>query len=78
MKGGFPPYTPTLHMNGAYKNAALRAECYFASVLATKRGLVGIISRNVQNDTGKTTDQCVMYVNETKTETLVFPAPAAE
>jgi hypothetical protein len=78
LKGGFPPFTPTLHMSGEHKGVAIRAQCYFASVLATKRGIVGAIGRNVQSNNSKTTDTCDIYADEKQVDSLVFPSPAIE
>lgn len=72
MRGTFPPFTPTMNLNGDYKGTPVRAECYFSSVLSEKRGLVGIISAQVQNKNEKTGDVCKMLVDSQQGATLNF------
>jgi hypothetical protein len=72
MRGTFPPYTPTLNLNGDYKGTPVRAECYFSSTLSQKRGLVGIIAGSVQSANGKTGDTCKMMVQNTQAAILNF------
>jgi len=42
MRGTFPPFTPVLNLNSTFDGQAIRAECYFSSVLSESGGLVGI------------------------------------
>lgn len=72
MRGTFPPFTPTLNLNGTYKDLPVRAECYFASVLNEKGGLVGLISSKVQNSNSKTGDVCKIFVETQDAATLNF------
>lgn len=72
MRGTFPPYTPTLNMNGEYQGLQVNASCYFGSVLGSKRGIVGIVAGSVQGAVGNAGDKCDMSVNDQKVETLYF------
>jgi len=72
MRGTFPPFTPVLNLNGDYKGTAVRAECYFSSVLSEKGGLVGLISSTVQSSKSKTGDVCRMLVDTEEGATLNF------
>jgi hypothetical protein len=72
MRGSFPPYTPTLNLNGDYKGTPVRAECYFSSVLSKKGGLVGIIASSVQSAYAKTGDSCKMFVKGEQAAILNF------
>jgi hypothetical protein len=72
LRGSFGPYSPTLTLSGDYKGQAVRAECYFASVLSEKRGRVGIIASAIQGGTGKSSDTCKMFGGETEAATLNF------
>ena len=72
MRGSFPPFTPTKTLNGTYKGMPIGASCYFGSVLSSKAGLVGIISGAVQDNNGKSGDQCNLTVNGKAAETLYF------
>jgi hypothetical protein len=72
MKGRFPPYTPTQNLSADYKGVKFEASCYFASVLGSRRGLVGIIGGAVQAGNGKTSDQCDITVNGKPAEPLLF------
>jgi hypothetical protein len=72
LRGTFPPYTPTLNLNGDYKGTPVRAECYFSSVLSSKAGLVGIIASSVQSANGKSGDSCKMIAMDQQAATLNF------
>jgi hypothetical protein len=72
LRGGFPPYTPTLNLNGDYRGAATNAECYFASILSARRGLVGIVGGAVQSGQGKTSDTCKVFIEGKEAATLNF------
>jgi hypothetical protein len=72
LTGRFPPFTPTQNLTGEYKGLKIGASCYFASVLSSKGGLVGIIGGAVQSGQGKTGDKCDMTVNGKPTESLYF------
>ena len=72
LRGSFGPYSPTLTLSGDFKGQAVRAECYFASVLSEKRGRVGIIASAIQGGTGKATDTCKMFAADAEAATLNF------
>lgn len=72
IRGTFPPYTPVLNLDTTYQGKAVRAECYFASVLNEKGGLVSIIASSVQSGNGKTGDVCNMLVDTQDAATLRF------
>ncbi len=72
MRGSFLPLSPALTLNGSYKDSAIRADCYFSSILSEKGGLVGLISSTVQNSRGKTGDVCKMTVENEEAATLNF------
>ena len=71
LRGSFPPYTPTLRLNGKYKNQAVSASCYFGTVLGSKRGIPGIVAGSIQGAKGKSGDQCDITVG-TASEALFF------
>jgi hypothetical protein len=71
MRGNFPPYTPTLNLNGNYQGTELRAECYFATILNARTGRIGgIIAGAVQSGQGKVGDECKI-ISEDKTVVTV-------
>ncbi len=75
MRGSFPPYTPTLNLNGNFKGAPVRAECYFASILnnSARGGLAGrIVANSVQSAQGKTADECKVFSGTTQAAVLNF------
>ena len=72
MKGRFSPFTPTQNLNGSYKNMKFSAHCYFGSVLASKRGKIGIIAGIVQSANSNSADKCEISVNSKVAETLFF------
>jgi hypothetical protein len=72
LAGQFPPYTPTLNLNGKYQGVDLAAECYFGSVLSSKGGVVGIVAGAVQAAKGKSADKCDMQAGGKVVETLYF------
>jgi hypothetical protein len=72
MSGSFPPYTPTLALNATYKGVAVRAECYFASVLGGKRGVIGIVASAVQSANDRAGDKCEILANGKVVESLYF------
>ncbi|HKO68776.1 MAG TPA: hypothetical protein VJU53_13320 [Burkholderiaceae bacterium] len=71
LRGSFPPYTPTLKMNGKYKNQAVSATCYFGTILGSKGGITGIVAGSVQGAKGKSGDKCDITVG-TASESLFF------
>lgn len=72
MKGTFPPFTPTMKLNGKYKNFQITGSCYFGSVLGSQKGLVGIIAGAVQSGNSKTSDKCDMLVDSKAADSLYF------
>jgi hypothetical protein len=71
MRGNFPPFTPTLNLNGNYQGTELRAECYFATILNARTGRIGgIIAGAVQSGQGKVGDECKI-ISEDKTVVTV-------
>lgn len=72
MRGSFLPFSPALTLNGTYKDSAVRAECYFSSILSEKGGLVGLISSTVQNSRSQTGDICKMFIEDEDAATLNF------
>ena len=72
LKGSFPPYTPTLKLNGNYDGVAVSAYCYFGSVLASKGRLVGAISGAIQGAKGKSADTCEVTADNQGPVTLYF------
>ncbi|MEW6707797.1 MAG: hypothetical protein AB1430_23375 [Pseudomonadota bacterium] len=72
LAGTFPPYTPTLRLNGKYQGMDVSADCYFGSVLGQKGGVVGIVAGAVQGATGKGADKCDMLVGGKVLEALYF------
>jgi hypothetical protein len=72
LNGRFPPYTPTLNLNTKYRDLDVRAECYFASILGNRRGVMGIVATAVQSSHGKTSDSCAISVGGSVVETLYF------
>src|SRR5678815_1801934 len=71
LRGSFPPYTPTLKLNGKYKNQAVSASCYFGTILGSKGGITGIVAGSVQGAKGKSGDTCEITVG-TASESLFF------
>lgn len=72
MSGSFPPFTPTLSLNAKYKGLAVRAECYFGSVLGGKRGVIGIVAGAVQSANDRAGDKCDLQVDGKLVESLYF------
>ena len=72
MNGSFPPFTPTLNLNANYKGLAVRAECYFGSVLGGKRGVIGIVAGAVQSANNRAGDKCDVQVGGKVVESLYF------
>ena len=72
MNGSFPPYTPTLNLNAPYRGLKVRAECYFASVLSSKRGVIGIVAGAVQSANDRAGDKCDLQVDGKVVESLYF------
>lgn len=72
LKGRFPPYTPTQNLSGQYKGMQIVGKCYFGSVLADKRGKIGLIASAIQSMNEKSNDKCEMHVNGKSVETLYF------
>lgn len=72
LNGRFPPYTPTLSLNTKYRDLDVRAECYFASILGNRRGVMGIVATAVQSSHGKTSDSCAISFGGSVVETLYF------
>lgn len=71
LRGSFPPYTPTLRLNGKYKNQAVSASCYFGTVLGSRGGVRGIVAGSIQGAKGKSADQCDITVGSAS-EALFF------
>lgn len=71
MRGRFPPYTPTLRLNGKYKNQAVSASCYFGTILGSRGGVGGIVAGSIQGAKGKSGDKCDITVGSA-TESLFF------
>lgn len=71
LRGSFPPYTPTLRLNGKYKNQAVSASCYFGTVLGSKGGITGIVAGSIQGAKGKSGDKCDITVGSAS-EALFF------
>lgn len=72
LRGSFPPFTPTLRLNGMYEGIPIESNCYFGTVLQSKGGVVGAISGAIQGAKGKSADKCEMLVDDQTTETLYF------
>jgi hypothetical protein len=72
LAGQFPPYTPTLRLNGTYQGLNVSADCYFGSVLGNKPGAIGIVAGAVQGAKGKGADKCDMLVGGKVMEALYF------
>lgn len=72
MTGSFPPFTPTLNLNTQYRGLSVRAECYFASVLGSKRGVIGIVAGAVQSANDRAGDKCDLLVDGKLVEALYF------
>lgn len=72
LRGSFPPFTPTLQLNGMYEGVTIESSCYFGSVLQSEGGLVGAISGAIQGAKGKSADKCDVTVDHEFTETLYF------
>lgn len=71
MRGRFPPYTPTLRLNGKYKNQPVSASCYFGTILASRGGVGGIVAGSIQGAKGKSGDKCDVTVGSAS-EALFF------
>ncbi len=71
MRGRFPPYTPTLRLNGKYKNQSVSASCYFGTILGSRGGVGGIVAGSIQGAKGKSGDKCDITVGSA-TESLFF------
>jgi hypothetical protein len=73
MRGKFPPFTPTLNLNGNYQGTALRAECYFSTVLNSRTGFIGgIVAGAVQSGQGKVGDECKIISEDKPVVTVNF------
>jgi hypothetical protein len=72
MKGTFPPYTPTQHLSGKYKDLTISSECYFGSVLSSKGGAFGAIAGVIQAAKSSSGDKCDMLVDGKVVESLYF------
>jgi hypothetical protein len=71
LRGSFPPYTPTLRLNGKYKNQTVSASCYFGTVLGKRGGVAGIVAGSIQGAKGRSGDKCDITVGSA-TEALYF------
>ena len=71
MRGRFPPYTPTLRLNGKYKNQSVSASCYFGTILGSRSGVAGIVAGSIQGAKGKSGDKCDVTVGSAS-EALFF------
>ena len=71
LRGSFPPYTPTLRLNGNYKNQVVSASCYFVTMLGGRGGITGIVAGSIQGAKGKSGDKCDITVGSA-TESLFF------
>ena len=72
LSGSFPPFTPVQNLNANYKGLAVRAECYFGSVLGGKSGVIGIVAGAVQSGKERAGDKCNMLVDGKVVESLYF------
>ena len=72
LNGRFPPFTPTLSLKSPYRGLAVRANCYFSSILSGRSGVVGIVAGAVQSSNNRSSDKCDVLVDEKVVETLFF------